>query len=105
MTEVEAWFNPSESESESLSEIATCFPVDTDDTGSSTLAGSALITLAIRCKRAVTDVEGSEGYRGSAKAAIFASRFTFASTPRSVASCGIDGVKTEADASGRFAER
>lgn len=95
----------SESESESLSDIATCFPLEADDGGSSAPMGSMLISLAMRCNRAVRDAVGSEGYLGGTKAVRFARRCTFASTARAIAICGIDGDKTEADASGKLADR
>ena len=92
----------SESESESLSAIAIRFPLETDDGGSSAIAGRVLIILAMRCSRDVRDAAGSEGYLGGTKAARFARRCTFASTPSSFA---IVGDKTEAAASGRLADR
>jgi len=95
----------SESESQSLSESATCFPsLETEDGGSNAPVGSVLITLATRYNRAVRDVAGSERYQGGTKAVRF-TRCTFASTPRAVAICVIDGDKTEAAASGRLADR
>ncbi len=68
--------------------------------------GSVLITLAMRCNRAVRDAAGSlsEGYLGGTKAAGFARRCTLASTPRAVAICGIDGDKTGPATSGRLAD-
>jgi hypothetical protein len=62
------------------------------------------MTAAKRCKRAVRDAEGRVVYLGGAKAAMFASRCTFSSTPRTEISRGIDGDSTEAAVSGRLAE-
>ena len=102
-TDVDPCVRSSESESESLSAIAICFPLETDeDGGSSAIGGRVLIILAMRCSRAVRDAAGREGYLGGTKAARFARRCTFASTPSSFA---IVGDKTEADASGRLADR
>jgi hypothetical protein len=53
-----------------------------DDLRSSAPGGRVLITTAKRCKRVVRDAKRRVGYLVGAKAAIFARRCTFASTPR-----------------------
>jgi hypothetical protein len=70
------------SESESLSDSATCFPAAADEVGPSKLLGMLLMMAPKRCKRVVRDAEGSLVYLGGAKAAMFARRCTFSSTPR-----------------------
>lgn len=62
------------SESVSLSDSATCFPAVTDDLGSSTPLGRALMTVAERCNRVVRDAGGSVVYLGGTKAVMFARR-------------------------------
>ena len=71
------------SESESLSDSATCFPAVTDELGSRALGGRELMTAAERCNRVVRDAGGNVVYLEGTNAAKFASRCTFASSPRS----------------------
>jgi hypothetical protein len=92
------------SSSESLSDSATCFPTAEDELGPSTLLGTLLMTAPKRCKRVSRDVEGSVVYLGGAKAAMFARRCTFSSTPRTEMNREIDGDNTLAAVSDRLAE-
>jgi len=92
------------SESESLSDSATCFPAAADEFGPSAPLGRLLMTAAERFKRVVRDAEGSVVYLGGANAAMFARRCTFSSVPRTEISREIDGDNTEAAVSGRLAE-
>jgi hypothetical protein len=59
------------------------------------------MTAAKRLKRVIREAEGSVTYLGGAKAAMFARRCTFSSTPRAELS---DGDNTEVAVRGRLAE-
>lgn len=63
------------------------------------------MTAAKRFKRVVRDAGESVVYLGGAKAAIFARRCTFSSTPRTEISREIDGDSTKALVSARLAEK
>jgi len=89
------------SESESLSDSATCFPATVDGLGPRAAIGRLLMTAAKRLKRVIREAEGSVAYLGGAKAAMFARRCTFSSVPRAEYS---DGDNTEAAVRGRLAE-
>jgi hypothetical protein len=87
--------------SESLSDSAACFPAAVDRLGPRAPIGRLFMTAAKRLKRFVKEVEGSVAYLGGAKAARFARRCTFSSTPRAEYS---GGDNTEASVRGRLAE-
>jgi len=89
------------SESVSLSDSETCFPVAVERLGLRAPIGRLLMTAAKRLKRVIREAEGSVAYLGGAKAAMFARRCTFSSTPRTEFS---DGDNTEAAVRGRLAE-
>ena len=89
------------SKSESLSDSATCFPTAIDTLGPRAPIGRLLMTAAKRLKRFIREAEGSVAYLGGAKAAKFARRCTFSSTPRMEFS---DVDNTEAAVRGRWAE-
>jgi hypothetical protein len=89
------------SESESLSDSATCFPAAVDRLGPRAPFGRLFMTAAKRLKRFIREAEGSVAYLGGAKAAMFARRCTFSSTPRMDFN---DGDNTEAAVRGRLAE-
>jgi hypothetical protein len=73
------------SRSESLSESATCFPIEADDLRSSAPGGRVDMTVAKRRKRVTRDMDRRIWYLGGARAAIFARRWIFAPTPRTEA--------------------
>lgn len=89
------------SESESLSGSATCFPAAADRLDPRAPIGRLLMTAAKRLKRFIREAEGSAAYLGGAKAAMFARRWTFSSTPITEFS---DGDNAEAALKGRWAE-
>lgn len=89
------------SESESLSDSATCFPAVVDKLVPRVPIGRLLMTAAKRLKRDIREAEGSVAYLGGAKAAMFAMRCTLSSTPSTEFS---DGDNIEAAVRGRLAE-